>query len=83
MEMRERQNRETTKITFAKTSPPERLLAFWKEIDDKTFGQAFDCFAPPYGLAEAQHLGEMLAARRLETARRVATRLGINEAPGK
>jgi hypothetical protein len=39
--------------------------------------------APPDVLAEAQHLGEMLAARRLETARRVAMRLGINEAPGK
>jgi cyclohexyl-isocyanide hydratase len=37
--------------------------------------------APPDVLAEAQHSGRMLAARRLETARRVATRLGINEVP--
>jgi hypothetical protein len=32
-------------ITFKKTAPPEWLLAFWKEIDDKTFGKGFDCFA--------------------------------------
>jgi cyclohexyl-isocyanide hydratase len=37
--------------------------------------------APPDVLAEAQHSGRMLAAHRLETARRVATRLGINELP--
>jgi hypothetical protein len=35
----------TDSITFTKTEPPEWLLAFWKEIDDKTFGQGFDCFA--------------------------------------
>jgi len=44
METKERQNQETTKITFTKTSTPEWLLAFWKEIDDMTFGQGFDCF---------------------------------------
>ena len=32
-------------ITFTKTAPPEWLLATWKEIDDKTFGKGFDCFA--------------------------------------
>jgi hypothetical protein len=32
-------------ITFAKTEPPAWLLAMWKEIDDKTFGKGFDCFA--------------------------------------
>ena len=31
--------------TFTKTAPPRWLLDFWKEIDDKTFGQGFDCFA--------------------------------------
>ncbi len=31
--------------SFTKTAPPAWLLAFWKEIDDKTFGQGFDCFA--------------------------------------
>jgi hypothetical protein len=31
--------------TWKKTTPPEWLLAFWKEIDDKTFGKGFDCFA--------------------------------------
>jgi hypothetical protein len=31
--------------TFTKTAPPEWLLAMWKEIDDKTFGAGFDCFA--------------------------------------
>lgn len=30
---------------FTRTTPPEWLLAFWKEIDDKTFGEGFDCFA--------------------------------------
>jgi cyclohexyl-isocyanide hydratase len=33
--------------------------------------------APPDVLAEAQHAGQSLAARRLETARRVGARLGI------
>ena len=32
-------------LTFTKTAPPEWLLAMWKEIDDKTFGKGFDCFA--------------------------------------
>ena len=32
-------------VPFMKTEPPEWLLAFWKEIDDKTFGKGFDCFA--------------------------------------
>jgi hypothetical protein len=32
-------------ITFAKMSPPDWLLAMWKEIDEKTFGKGFDCFA--------------------------------------
>lgn len=32
-------------LTFTKTNPPAWLLAFWKEIDDKTFGDGFDCFA--------------------------------------
>lgn len=31
--------------TFTKTAAPEWLLAMWKEIDDKTFGAGFDCFA--------------------------------------
>jgi hypothetical protein len=31
--------------SFIKTQPPEWLLAFWKEIDDKTFGDGFNCFA--------------------------------------
>ena len=30
---------------FTKAAPPAWLLAFWKEIDDKTFGKGFDCFA--------------------------------------
>src|SRR5437764_2327544 len=34
-----------TTMTFTKTAPPDWLLAFWKEIDDKTFGKGFDCFA--------------------------------------
>jgi hypothetical protein len=31
--------------TMTKTAPPAWLLTFWKEIDDKTFGEGFDCFA--------------------------------------
>ncbi|WP_456621579.1 nuclear transport factor 2 family protein [Bradyrhizobium sp. P5_C12] len=31
--------------TFTKTPPPDWLLAMWREIDDKTFGSGFDCFA--------------------------------------
>jgi hypothetical protein len=39
--------------TFTKTDPPQWLLAFWKEIDDKTWGAGFDCFT-----SDAQaHLG--------------------------
>ena len=30
--------------TFTKTAPPAWLLAFWKQIDDKTWGKGFDCF---------------------------------------
>jgi hypothetical protein len=33
-----------TTMTFTKKEPPQWLLAFWKEIDDKTFGKGFDCF---------------------------------------
>ena len=32
-------------ITFTRTEPPTWLLAMWQEIDDKTFGAGFDCFA--------------------------------------
>ncbi len=31
--------------TFEKKPAPDWLLAMWKEIDDKTFGAGFDCFA--------------------------------------
>ncbi len=34
-----------TSKTFTRTTPPQWLLEFWKEIDDKTFGAGFDCFA--------------------------------------
>ena len=34
-----------TTLTFTKKAAPDWLLAFWKEIDDKTFGKGFDCFA--------------------------------------
>jgi hypothetical protein len=34
-----------TQVTFTKMDPPAWLLAFWKEIDDKTWGPGFDCFA--------------------------------------
>src|SRR6516162_10976888 len=38
------QKKEMTSRTMTKTQPPQWLLAFWKEIDDKTFGKGFDCF---------------------------------------
>jgi hypothetical protein len=31
-------------VLFTKTAAPEWLLAFWREIDDKTWGSGFDCF---------------------------------------
>ena len=34
-----------TTMTFTRTAAPDWLLAFWKEIDDKTFGKGFDCLA--------------------------------------
>jgi hypothetical protein len=33
-----------TATTFNLEPAPQWLLAFWKEIDDKTFGTGFDCF---------------------------------------
>jgi hypothetical protein len=42
--MRALENNMTTQ-TFTKMPPPPWLLAMWKEIDDKTFGKGFDCFA--------------------------------------
>ena len=33
-----------TTMTFTKKQAPQWLFAFWKEIDDKTFGKGFDCF---------------------------------------
>ncbi len=38
------QNELTTR-TITKMEPPEWLLAFSKEIDDKTFGKGFNCLA--------------------------------------
>jgi hypothetical protein len=34
-----------TSIIFTKTEPPAWLLAFWREIDNKTWGEGFNCFA--------------------------------------
>src|ERR1700761_5074656 len=39
------QERNMTTRTFTKTAPPQWLLDMWKEIDEKTFGKGFDCFA--------------------------------------
>ena len=38
--------RPTASHTFTKSAPPAWLLDFWKEIDNKTWGNGFDCFAP-------------------------------------
>jgi hypothetical protein len=43
--IQENKEKEMDSITFKKGTPPAWLLAFWKEIDDKTFGKGFDCFA--------------------------------------
>src|SRR3974377_137034 len=37
-------DKQVTALTMTETVPPAWLLAFWKEIDDKTFGKGFDCF---------------------------------------
>jgi hypothetical protein len=42
--MSTQENTMTTQ-TFTKMAPPPWLLAMWKEIDEKTFGKGFDCFA--------------------------------------
>jgi hypothetical protein len=34
-----------TQVTFEKKPAPAWLLAFWREIDQKTFGAGFECFA--------------------------------------
>lgn len=34
-----------TTLAISSTAPPAWLLNFWKEIDDKTFGEGMDCFA--------------------------------------
>jgi hypothetical protein len=33
-----------TTQAFTKSAAPDWLLAFWKEIDDKTLGKGLDCF---------------------------------------
>jgi len=35
---------QVTTLSMTKTAPPDWLLAFWREIDDKTFGAGFNCF---------------------------------------
>jgi hypothetical protein len=39
-----KEEKQSTTLTMRKTVPPEWLLAFWQEIDNKTFGKGFDCF---------------------------------------
>ena len=39
-----KEGKESTTLTMRKAAPPEWLLAFWQEIDNKTFGKGFDCF---------------------------------------
>ncbi|MDQ2832756.1 MAG: nuclear transport factor 2 family protein [Acidobacteriota bacterium] len=58
-----------TTLSISKTAPPEWLLAFWKEIDDKTFGTGFDCLVEDatcrLGVAEwngREHIRESLRA---------------------
>ncbi|TGX55760.1 nuclear transport factor 2 family protein [Sphingomonas gei] len=44
-ELSRRTRSDRTQVTFTKRDPPAWLLAFWKEIDDKTWGRGFDCLA--------------------------------------
>jgi hypothetical protein len=44
MPINDTQESTMTTVTFTNQPAPEWLLAFWKEIDDKTFGKGFDCF---------------------------------------
>src|SRR5262249_36495664 len=53
--------------TMTKTEPPKWLLAFWKEIDDKTFGKGFDCSQFVRELCYAGRLGFSAAARPQRT----------------
>jgi hypothetical protein len=39
------QENDMTTVTFTKMQPPDWLMAFWREIDDKSFGKGFDCLA--------------------------------------
>jgi hypothetical protein len=34
-----------TEVTFTKMEAPQWLMNFWREIDDKSWGSGFDCFA--------------------------------------
>lgn len=34
-----------TQVTFTKTAAPDWLMAFWREIDNKSWGAGFDCLA--------------------------------------
>ncbi len=38
------EEKQVTTLSMTKTAPPDWLLAFWKEIDDRTFGAGFNCF---------------------------------------
>ena len=42
---RQTQEKPMTTMSFTKRDAPQWLLAFWREIDDKTFGDGFNCFA--------------------------------------
>jgi len=63
-------------ITFTKTAPPGWLLAMWKEIDDKTFGKGFDCFAEDAvcNLGVADWHGREVIGRSRRATRRAASR---------
>jgi hypothetical protein len=67
-----------TTLTIRKTAPPEWLLAFWKEIDEKTFGKGFDCFAEDatcrLGVAEWDGLTALLGGYEIQLAGDAETR---------
>jgi hypothetical protein len=59
MQNQETLNQESSTLTFTKMAPPEWLLAFWKGIDDKTFGQGLTAWwrMPRAGLALRSGVG--------------------------
>jgi len=51
-------------VVFTKKAPPQWLLDMWKEIDDKTFGKGFDCYAVDHQRRRGHSVEMFVAAAR-------------------